>query len=256
MMMTNTFAKIAAATAICGIIAIGFALRVTGQQQRPTEFTLVEAVVATNLTSGKSTSLTKKFARRADGESVTQNIDGAAGINHDKLVTVTKIYTPSSSTEVLHDSVTNMKFTMRGVSQPHTGKSSTECKPPQDGAAFIGEGVIAGQTVKRYHFEDASSIQDASLAPALDCMILDRSIQWKSKTGAINGTTTHRIVSFTIGPPDQKLFIIPADAPEARPSDIFRAQRSALHPGEACPECLERMGTRTDDQYFKGQTTP
>jgi hypothetical protein len=123
-------------------------------------------------------------------------------------------------------------------------------KPPDClGAAdkLLGQTVMFGQTVDLVKTWDRGSAGEEWLAPALGC----KEVQWQNADlhpdGSRRISLEGKLVSFTVGEPDARLFDLGTTYAEVKPSELLRREVKAA--GDPWSPHLAEEGEREDYKY-------
>jgi hypothetical protein len=112
---------------------------------------------------------------------------------------------------------------------------------------LLGQTVLFGQQVDVVKTWDRSSGGEEWLAPALGC----KELQWQKATLQPDGSRRieleGKLVSFTLGEPDARLFDLGASYAEIKPSELRRREMKAA--GVPWSPKLAEESVREDQKY-------
>lgn len=197
--------------------------------------------------------------RRADGSRVIAEYAEAR-----KEPSRRFLYLVPERVRVQVDDVLRLRTTLHGKGEPppRPPAKDAQCGVSRivQGAKpfFVGEEMLLNTMTVLIRTEHSSP--DGEMyrntvwkAPELDCATLRMSEDRIDRTtGKVTGHFEMKVRSITNGPPDERLFTIPADYVEKSPSQMQLAQLARMEDtAPSTPESMRRRLDREDQQYFE-----
>ncbi|MBI3279244.1 MAG: hypothetical protein HYZ57_05310 [Acidobacteria bacterium] len=200
-------------------------------------------------------------AVRSDGSRVQRNLNGPGdSVSERDVATITLLPVDQ---RVLVDYAVHMKSTY-----PLKPGSSSRAWFPTDPLChdvyppgsyslvpygYLGAEELSGIETRKYTLEDSRMRTTQFRAPALNCFAIKSVTEFKGADGHVEQTATQE-AKVIMGPPDERLFEIPPDFKEGKPSDLQRARMRREGKGESIPPSLLKTWERQDAAYLRARS--
>jgi hypothetical protein len=197
-------------------------------------------------------------AVRSDGSKVRRNLNGSGGfLSELDVATITLLPTAE---QVLVDYAVHMRSTLplnRVSASQRWFAIDPLCydiHPPGSYSlvsdSYLGMEYVSGIETRKYMNDGKGLRRTEFRAPTLNCFVIRSVNELKGAAGEIEQVTEQE-ATVMIGPPDEKLFAIPPDFKEAKPSDLLKARMR--RDGEEEPIALHLLKSweRQDEVYLK-----
>jgi hypothetical protein len=233
-MSMNKTIKYVAAVSFLAVLIVGgwfFGKRVSAQSQ-PTvpTYTIQLQILAVGPDPSESFSYSLLLGQRANGDRiiVKSNRSDTRSTNSQYSVMSNKQLKFMSGIGVESNNLNNNITTWGdGVPIQYDGNRGNCAATLRNKATGDTKVILGFMAMKSYEVTETAN-QEEWLAPALDCMVIEKTYVWhKNPTnvdaGTPDGITTERAVLLSASAPDDSLFTIAANAVETSPNDYATA---------------------------------